>query len=273
MAPSKPSDKVIIVGGGTFGTSTAFFLAQRGYKSVTVLDRWPAPSKEAAGNDLNKVVRTEYPDPLYTRMATDSQKLWSDETGMFAGLFHQTGWIIGATDRSLPFVKGSIKTAQKLGAQPARPIDTEEIHQRWPELNGKFPGWQSFWSDRAAWVNAGEAIRRMAKGAAKAGVKYVSGEAGHAVQLLFDETSRCIGVKCADGTCYFGDQILLSAGAAAGSLLDLKGQIVAKGHTVGHIRLTPEEIIKFRNIPILDHLEKGMMPGPLLFTASENHLH
>lgn len=140
----------------------------------------------------------------------------------------------------------------------ARPIDTDEIHQHWPELNGHFPGWQSFWSDRAAWVESGEAIRRMATAAAEAGVSYVSGGAGHAVKLLFDKASRCIGVRCADGTCDFGDQILLSAGAAAGSLLDLNGQIVAKGHTIGHIRLTPEEIIKFRNLPILDHLEGGM---------------
>lgn len=261
---SKPSDTVLIIGGGTFGTSTAYHLAERGYKSVTVLDRWPAPSREAAGNDLNKVVRTEYPEPLYARLATEAQQRWSDPDGLFAGLFHQTGWILGASAQSMPFIDGSIRTAEKLGIPPpARLATTDEIHRRWPALAGDFAGWSSFWSETGAWVNAGQALARMADAAARAGVHYVSGPAGHVTQLLFDEaTAACIGVRCADGSCAFADHIVLAAGAASPGLLDLQGQIVAKGHTVGHIHLTPAEVQKYKDIPMVDHLEGGLIFPP-----------
>ncbi|OKL58134.1 hypothetical protein UA08_06584 [Talaromyces atroroseus] len=259
---SSLSEPVIIIGGGTFGTTTAFYLAKKGYTSVTVLDRFPVPSLEAAGVDINKVVRTEYPDALYTKMATDARDLWRDPNGLFSGLYHPSGWIIGASKRSLPFVEASIRSAESLGVEPARELTTEEIRQRWPVLNGDLPGWKSFWSSGAAWVNAKEGIFRMARKAINSGVKYISGDAGYAKQLLFDENATCVGVKCADGSTYFGRKIVLAAGAAAGSLLDLQGQIVAKGHTVGHIQLSPEEVGKYKDMPIIDHLEGGILFPP-----------
>lgn len=215
------------------------------------------PSREAAGTDINKVIRTEYPDALYAKLACDSREVWRDRNGLFSGLFHQSGWLIGASDRSLPFVQSSIKSAKSLGIEPARPLGMEEIRRRWPELNGDFAGWKSFWSSHAAWVNAQEGLARMARKAMDGGVKYIVGDKGYVKELLFDQNSTCIGVKCADGSTYFGSKIILAAGAASGSLLDLQGQIVANGHTVGHIQLTAAEVEKYKNMPIIDHLEGG----------------
>ncbi|KAL3462387.1 FAD dependent oxidoreductase [Aspergillus heterothallicus] len=262
MTASTKSEPIIIIGGGTFGTTTAYHLAKEGYKDVTVLDRFPVPSFEAAGNDINKVVRTEYPEPLYTKLASDARDLWRDPKGLFKGLYNPSGWIIGATERSTPFVEASAKSAKALGVEPPQLVSTGEIHEKWPAMNGDFEGWKSYWSPNAAWVNAREGIVRMAREAMKDGVKYISGDAGYAKQLLYDENQVCIGVKCADGTTYYASQIVLAAGAAAGSLLDLKGQIVAKGHTVGHIQLTPAEVEKYKSIPILDHLEGGIIFPP-----------
>lgn len=49
---------ILIVGGGTWGASTALHLARRGYKNVTVLDPYAYPSPISAGNDVNKIVET-----------------------------------------------------------------------------------------------------------------------------------------------------------------------------------------------------------------------
>lgn len=46
---------VIVGGGGTMGSSTALHLLRRGYTDVRILDKWPSPSADSAGNDLNKV--------------------------------------------------------------------------------------------------------------------------------------------------------------------------------------------------------------------------
>lgn len=48
--------KILILGGGTWGCSTALHLARRGYEDVTVLDAHPIPSPISAGNDVNKIV-------------------------------------------------------------------------------------------------------------------------------------------------------------------------------------------------------------------------
>jgi threonine dehydrogenase-like Zn-dependent dehydrogenase len=46
---------VIVGGGGTIGSSTALWLARRGYTNVHILDVFPIPSANSAGNDVNKV--------------------------------------------------------------------------------------------------------------------------------------------------------------------------------------------------------------------------
>lgn len=57
MATTVSQDSsIVIVGGGTWGCSTALHLARRGYNNVTVLDAHPIPSPISAGNDVNKMV-------------------------------------------------------------------------------------------------------------------------------------------------------------------------------------------------------------------------
>lgn len=50
------SSKILVIGAGTWGASTALHLARRGYTNVTVLDSYPQPSAISAGNDVNKIV-------------------------------------------------------------------------------------------------------------------------------------------------------------------------------------------------------------------------
>lgn len=259
--PSSQQIQVIIIGGGTFGTTTAYHLSQTDYKKVVVLDRFKGtPSPEAAGTDINKVIRTEYPDQLYTKLASDARDIWKDPNGLFSGLYHESGWVIGASERSMPFVESSIVSAKKMGVEPVHTLSVDDVKNRWPRAfgNGRFDGWKLYYSPHAAWVNAREGMRRMARKSMDSNVvEYITGESGHVVQLLFNANSTCIGVKCIDGSTYFADKIVLAAGAAAAELLDLEGQIEANGHTVGHIQLTPEEVEKYKNMPIVDHLEGG----------------
>lgn len=54
-APLSTASRIIIVGAGTFGLSTAFHLLGRGYTNVMVLDRArELPAIDAAGTDINK---------------------------------------------------------------------------------------------------------------------------------------------------------------------------------------------------------------------------
>ena len=61
---------IIIVGAGAWGLSTALHLANAGYTNVTVHERAEKiPSPYSAAWDLNKIVRAEYEDSFYTKLA------------------------------------------------------------------------------------------------------------------------------------------------------------------------------------------------------------
>ncbi|RYO92881.1 hypothetical protein DL762_001372 [Monosporascus cannonballus] len=116
---------VVVVGGGVFSTPTAYHLAQRGHASVTVLDRFDAPSEDSAAIDLNKVVRTDYPNQLYTKLGLEAMQR--------AG---------GSRAR---------ETAEKSGCWGLKYMTAEEIRQKWPVLTGYFPDWTNLWSPAAGW--------------------------------------------------------------------------------------------------------------------------
>lgn len=68
MTDSCPS--TLIIGAGTFGLSTAYHLALRGYNDITVVDRYPPPSRGSAMYDLNKMWAFELSSHLFLSLIT-----------------------------------------------------------------------------------------------------------------------------------------------------------------------------------------------------------
>lgn len=63
------SEPILVVGAGAFGLSMVHHLLKAGYKDITILEKdGEIPSRWSAANDLNKIVRAEYEDPLYQDM-------------------------------------------------------------------------------------------------------------------------------------------------------------------------------------------------------------
>ena len=61
---------IAIIGGGAWGLSTALHLRRSGYTKITVFERSESiPSPYSAAWDLNKIVRAEYEDKLYSKLA------------------------------------------------------------------------------------------------------------------------------------------------------------------------------------------------------------
>lgn len=145
---------IIVIGGGAFGTSSAFHLSKRGYTRVKVLDRFAAPSKDAAATDLNKIVRFDYPNPLYSKLGLEAMKIWKEPGNMFSGMFRPTGWLMAAHEMTQDFLKAAHETSQKAGREGVRFITVDEIKQKWSEFTGSFPGWTNLWSPEAGWVSA-----------------------------------------------------------------------------------------------------------------------
>ena len=99
MSQSPPSSlSYVIVGAGVFGTSTAYHLIQRHPDAnITLIDRdaVDAETRVAASWDWNKVVRADYADPEYCRLALEAKKIWSGDDPLWNRHYHQSGiyWI------------------------------------------------------------------------------------------------------------------------------------------------------------------------------------
>lgn len=80
---------VLIVGAGVFGLSTALHLLQRGWNDIIIVDRsMTLPALDAASTDINKIVRSCYSDPIYTRLAREAIAAWKD-TNEWGDTYHE----------------------------------------------------------------------------------------------------------------------------------------------------------------------------------------
>ncbi|KAI4594203.1 hypothetical protein KJ359_008478 [Pestalotiopsis sp. 9143b] len=266
--PSRLAGKsILFVGGGTFGVSAAYHLASRldlstSKTTVTVVDRFASPSPIAASTDLNKIVRSDYSEPMYARLGVEAMAEWKRDEGVFAGMFKQTGWFLAAQDVSLPFIEASVENQKKMGITGVKKVTPDEAKEISPMFTSDMKDWQIWWNPWAGWTTSGDALAAMAKAAQALGVKYVSGHDGWVRKLLYNAEGSCIGAETANGTRHYADMVVVSAGAASPELLDFEDQLVGKGHVVGHIQLTPEEAEKYATLKIVDHFEQGIIFPP-----------
>ncbi|CEI68438.1 hypothetical protein FVEN_g5403 [Fusarium venenatum] len=266
---SKPS--VLIIGGGVFGTSTAYHLAQRGYTNVTVVDRFAAPSRDSAGTDLNKVIRADYPNPHYAKLGLETLDVWKDPESLFQGLYSETGWIMGGHPETNQWLENAKVLADKTGREGVEYLSQEEMKEKWPALTGDFPGWTNLFSPQAGWVPSGQALLRMAKAAEAMGVRYITGPSGQIKTLVYDENKTCKGAIAANGRYHFADKIIVSAGASLPALINgARTDVRAETSVICVIKLEPDEIEKYKDIPIIDDFEQGNVR---LVTNYEDHEH
>ena len=78
---------VLIVGAGEFGAGTALSLLKTGNYTVTMIDRAPElPALDAASTDINKVVRWDYSDKDYAKLAREAIDVWNRD---YKGIYFQ----------------------------------------------------------------------------------------------------------------------------------------------------------------------------------------
>jgi sarcosine oxidase/L-pipecolate oxidase len=258
------SSKILIVGGGTWGLSTCYHLAIRGCKHITCLDKWPFPSLDSAGNDLNKMVRSEFAgDLVIQQLSQAAMHAWRTDP-LFKSHFHETGRLsLANSPANVPEI---LQLYQELSTSTHRDQvqwldNAEEIKLLAPHLTGAMTGWKGVFNPEGGWVHARNAMKAVGDECVKMGVTFVSGTA---VKLIHHASEpKVIGVECANGTKWFADKIVLACGAWVDPLIDIQGQLVAKTWTLAHVQVREEgERRKLKGTPVVFDVEKGFFFEP-----------
>ncbi|GJE91407.1 FAD-binding oxidoreductase [Phanerochaete sordida] len=213
--------KVVIVGAGVFGLSTAWYLLQRGY-SVTVLERASVvPARDSAGYDLNKVVRSSYADSFYTTFAREAIDMWKKEE--WDGCYHECGVFLPVTTGN-PYTSAAYDNDVASGANVTAVRSAEDIKKFFPDdvptgfaapsgdvLSG-------YINHDGGWAESGRALELLLERVRAAGAEVLAGKevAGLMRKGAANGTQtspRVAGVRCTDGSGYRAETVIIAAGA------------------------------------------------------------
>ena len=192
--------RVVIVGGGTFGSSLAWWLAGRG-DEVTLVDQFaPGDARSTSGGETRLIRCSHGADADYSRSARRARTLWREleaetgedlmvECGVVWFAHGETGW-----------EADSLKVLRSLGI-PAEREDVATTARRFPSFKGDDLAW-ALHEPEAGAVRAQKAVRALALAAQQRGATIVQAKA----------TPDKDAVRLDDGRTLEADRVIWSCG-------------------------------------------------------------
>ncbi|KAF9039442.1 FAD dependent oxidoreductase [Hymenopellis radicata] len=263
---AQPTDSILVIGAGCFGISTAYHLLKRGFTDVTVLDRTETlPPVDGSSNDFNRIVRSSYYDPFYSKLAQDAIASWKDRD-LFGDSYHESGvLVLGEKDDPHAYAQHAYKNDLAIGQRTKELKDGEEIRLQFPSTViadvGAFENTSGYINLDNGWAHAAQGVAALTARAAELGGKVIPGKP---VSQLLKEGGKTAGVQCKDGSVFKAKYTVIATGAwTASTFPELNtGAFVATGQCVTMVQLTPEEGDAYRDVPVVLHFESGFYCFP-----------
>jgi glycine/D-amino acid oxidase-like deaminating enzyme len=240
--------KIIVVGAGISGVTSAIELKNRGHK-VALIDPGPLPHPLAASTDISKAVRAAYgPDEDYAALADRCIPIWRQWNEKFSTeLYHETGVLFVCRQQMKPgdFEYESARVLEKHHHR-YEAFDREEFHRRFPAFaSGRFQ--DGFFDPAAGYVESGRVVATLVEYAKSLGVELR--EQAKVTEL--DEGNNFVkGAVLEDGGRIDGDVVVSAAGAWTPYLLpSTKKFLRATGHPVFHLRPPSPELFLAERFP------------------------
>ncbi|KAJ9640548.1 hypothetical protein H2204_003176 [Knufia peltigerae] len=272
---SSPPQHILIIGAGEFGLSTALSLLSRpAYNDsrITIVDGSPQlPNPSGSSVDANRIVRADYADVLYSRLASESQHFWrdtSDDGWGGQGRYHQPGFVLTADAGAGEYLGQAMKSVLSVAAE-ARGLDSHKIR----ELHGqdeikKATGYKNVTGEygyanfNSGWADAEACVAYALRRVHKEGGGRVTIRSGAKVERLSFSADTCTGAVLSDGESISADLVILAAGAWSPTLIDLQGRCLATGQVVAFIDITEEEQAAMGDRPVIMNMSRGMFIIP-----------
>ncbi|KIV78241.1 hypothetical protein PV11_09977 [Exophiala sideris] len=275
MVKVSHDETILIVGAGAFGLSTALALRERGFRNITVIDRYDPPVRDGSSNDISRIIRSDYNDPFYARLAKEAIESWKT-SNIYGPHFHQTGFLLTSQVANDPFFEKT-KEVLKSQSQKYREFSsTAEIKRTFPGLKHIQDGLNGYFNPSSGWADAAGAIKAVATRLSDLGVSIITGPRGTMQSLIIDSKSRVTGVNVVSGEPLRASKVILATGAWTNRYLDLDYTITGSAQPVGFIQLTPEEAQELADNPVAINMTSAVFffppsPDNILKVAYHGH--
>ncbi|PGH15719.1 hypothetical protein AJ80_05427 [Polytolypa hystricis UAMH7299] len=253
-------DHYLIVGAGVFGAATALELRKRVPNSnVTLLDSSPFPNPNSASSDLNKIIRADYGDVFYMKLALDAQELWRNDP-IYKPYYHESGMLYA---ESKGMAQDFLQNYKSINVTPASEVFTaKEAKLRW---GGVFRDafWEgvshTYFNPRSGWGDGDGALRSLIQAAIDQGATYQ--QAPVSTLIIDGADASCRGVRLEDGRELNADHVIVATGAwtskfLADSAPDNKaihadGRIIAAGAIQCSASFPADQAEKLKGAPVI----------------------
>ncbi|EXJ88752.1 hypothetical protein A1O3_01816 [Capronia epimyces CBS 606.96] len=257
--------RVVIIGAGVFGLSTALQLSSEGYKSVVVLDRHTPPVPDGSSVDISRVIRFDYGDGTHTAIAKEAYDLWATSP-LYKDVFFPTPFVVTATNApGRSYIDKCLHNLDQLSLPYQRLQDAQLTKRIFPALTGDLGGasFHGYWNSAAGWADAQLAITLLRDQCIEAGVSFISGARGTVTAFRRRlGTSQIVAVQTRSGNHVEGDIFVLAAGAWSSRLAPMRNTVLATGQVVGYLRLSELEMDRYQNLPIYINFDSGFLLFP-----------
>ncbi|EJU03835.1 FAD dependent oxidoreductase [Dacryopinax primogenitus] len=253
--------KVFIIGAGAFGLSTALHLltTPRRY-NVTILERHPSGlPPDSASYDLNKIVRSDYPDLAYARLAREAVSLWKEEA--WDGVYHETGvLVLGDHSPTGQYTSSSLTNSLALGCRiiPATDVGLQAYFPPIVPIP-MFERDSAYLNRDGGWVEAERTMGVLRAQVEGLGALLLGGRT--VTGLTKDDRGEMDAVLLSSGEDMHADLVVVATGAWTPSLfphLGLQEKLLATGQSELFLRLSEEERSRWKGNPVLLDWNTGM---------------
>lgn len=249
---------ILIIGAGVFGLSTALELSSRGYKNITVLDRYPPPVPDGSSVDISRIIRTEYANSVYSQMAQEAIHGWKTK---FKDYYHHSGFVMLSETTQNPYIEKTLEITRAQGKSLDEFVDGNGLKKMYPDIRADYRTLRAYHNSEGGWADAEGSVRCLSHQCSQAGVSFITGKRG-TVRSLRKTGSRVLGVTVLSGEFLPASQVILCTGAWSNLLLDLSHAASASGQPVGFIQLSPDEARSIQKIPVMINLSSGIFLFP-----------
>jgi glycine/D-amino acid oxidase-like deaminating enzyme len=241
--------KVIVVGAGINGVTSAIELKKRGH-DVVLVDPGPLPHPLAASTDISKAVRAAYgADEDYTALAERSIKLWRKWNQEFGTqLYHEVG-VMFVRQRKLKrgdFEYESFKTLEHRGHKIER-INSARSWKRFPAWNPELY-LDGVLELEAGYAESGRVVATLIRRAKSLGIELLEG----ARFSKLDERDHGVsGIVLGTGERIASDFVVMAVGAWTPYLLPFTKKFFrANGQPVFHLHPRQPELFAAECFPV-----------------------